>query len=379
MPSGRGRYALETLENAKPEQLILVAVSPLELTLEVSPQARVDLIDVRARASQVHGPALENYSKCLYVSAHTTAGYLPQPLATRLAAKSDGIDNYIDLFRSMFPEGADYAHDKLDQRVELLPEQRAVEPANADSHLAFIAGGLQSCVLYNARRPGPVFFVDLDGTYKGTPRKRATTMVGFNREEVVARGTLDVPVSGHAVDAVNLKDKKLGLYEQIGEFIEQHGVTKGRVRLELGRAEKYASLTVNEYETWLMHHDLAEVLRNPLRFAAERARHAWNDPRSIPAKAMAYAKYDLVYALNKLVDTFGLQSSIIERLLARTLEVGASRFFRMDRAVDLLVSDGRTPGRGTVVEGTYQTPILVQWRPAKDTCRQVDISLTRFL
>ena len=279
---------METLENAKPEQLILIAVSPLELTLEVNPQARVDLIDVRARAAEVHGPALENYSKCLYVSAHTRRVTCPSP-GTRLAAKSDGIDNYIDLFRSMFPEGADYAHDKLDQRAELLPEQRAVEPANADSHLAFIAGGLQSCVIYNARRPGPVFFVDLDGTYKGTPRRRATTMVGFNREEVVARGTLDVPVSGHAVDAVNLKDKKLGLYEQIGEFIEQHGVTKGRVRLVLGRGEKYASLTVNEYETWLMHHDLRKCCQ-PLRFAAERAKHAWNDPRSIPAKARAYAR-----------------------------------------------------------------------------------------
>jgi thiamine phosphate synthase YjbQ (UPF0047 family) len=353
-------------------------VSPLELTLEVNPRARVDLIDVRGRAAQLHGTALDNYSKCLYVSAHTTAGYLPQPLAARLAASSDGIDSYIELFKSMFPEGADYAHDRLDQRHELLPEQRAVEPANADSHLAFIAGGLQSCVTYNARRPGPVFFVDLDGTYKGTPRKRATTLVGFNREEIVARGTLDVPVSGHPVDAVNLKDKKLGLYEQIGVFIDKHGVTKGRVRLELGRREQYASLTVNEYETWLMHHDLAEVLKNPLRFAAERARHAWNDPRAIPAKAAAYAKYDLVYALNTLVDKLGLQSSIIERLLARTLEVGASRFFRMDRGVDLLVSDGRTPGRGTVVEGTYQTPILVQWRAAKDTVRKVEIALTRF-
>ena len=354
-------------------------MAPLELTLEVNPQARVDLIDVRARAAQLHGPALEPYPKCLYVSAHTTAGYLPQPLAARLATRSDGIDSYIDLFRAMFPEGAGYAHDKLDQRQELGPEQRAIEPANADAHLAFIAGGLQSCVTYNARRPGPVFFVDLDGIYKGTPRKRATTMVGFNREEVVARGTLDVPVSNHAVDAINLKDKRLGLYEQLGEFIDRHGVTKGRVRLELARGEQYASLTVNEYETWLMHHDLAEVLKNPLRFAAERARHAWNDPRAIPAKAVAYAKYDLVYALNKLVDKLGLQSSIIERLLARTLEVGASRFFRMDRGVDLLVSDSRTPGRGTVVEGTYQTPILVQWRPAKDTRREVEISLTRFV
>jgi thiamine phosphate synthase YjbQ (UPF0047 family) len=300
-------------------------------------------------------------------------------LAARLTARSDGLDTYLELFRAMFPEGAGYEHDKLEQRAELGPEQRATEPANADSHLAFIAGGLQSCAVYNARRPGPVYFVDLDGTYKGTPRKRATTIVGFNNEETVAHGTLEVPVSGHAVDAVNLKDPKLGLYEQIGDFIKAHGVSKGRVRLELAPREQYASLTVNEYETWLMHHDLADVLRNPFRFAAERARHAWNDPRAIPGKAIAYAKYDLVYALNKLVDKLGLQSSFIERLMARTLEVGASRFFRMDRGVDLLVSDGRTPGKGTVVEGTYQTPILVQWRPAAGTARRVSISLTRFL
>ena len=166
---------------------------------------------------------------------------------------------------------------------------------------------------------------------------------------------------------------------KLKEFIEKHGVTKGRVRLELGSREQYASLTVNEYETWLMQHDLADVLRNPLRFAAERARHAWNDPRAIPAKARAYAKYDLVYALNRLVEKLGLESSFIERLLARTLEVGASRFFRMDRGVDLLVSDSRTPGKGNVVEGTYQTPILVQWRSAPQPTRHLDIALTRFL
>jgi thiamine phosphate synthase YjbQ (UPF0047 family) len=354
-------------------------VSPRELTLEVNPRARVDVIDVKARAAELHGDALADYSRCLYVSAHTTAGYLPQPLAARLTARTDGLSSYLELFRAMFPEGAGYAHDKLELREELAPEQRAVEPANADSHLAFIAGGLQSCVVYNTRRPGPVFFVDLDGTNNGTPRRRATTLVGFNREEEVARATLTVPVSGHPVDAVNLKDPRLGLYDQIGEFIDKHGVTKGRVHLQLPVQEQHASLTVNEYETWLMHHDLADVLRNPLRFAAERARHAWNDPRAIPAKARAYAKYDLVYALNKLVDKLGLQSSFIERALARTLEVGASRFFRMDRGVDLLVSDSRQPGKGAVVEGTYQTPILVQWRPAPQTTRQLDISLTRFL
>jgi hypothetical protein len=31
-----------------------------------------------------------------------------------------------------------------------------------------------------------------------------------------------------------------------------------------------------------------------------------------------------------------------------------------------------------IVEGTYQTPILVQWRPARRAVRRVDIALTRF-
>ena len=151
------------------------------------------------------------------------------------------------------------------------------------------------------------------------------------------------------------------------------------MRIELGPGEQFASLTVNEYETLLMQHDLAEVLKNPLRFAAEKARHAWNDPRAVPAKAIGYAKYDLVRAVNRLVDTLGLRASAIERLLARTLEVPASRFMRMRRSVDLLVSDAKTPGHGAVIEGTYQTPILVQWRPAPGATRELRVTLSQFV
>jgi hypothetical protein len=98
----------------------------------------------------------------------------------------------------------------------------------------------------------------------------------------------------------------------------------------------------------------------------------------VPAKALGYAKYDLVRAMNRLMDAVGLRESRIERLLARTLEVPASRFMRMRRSVDLLVSDGQTPGHGAVTEGTYQTPILVQWRPAGGAVRRLDVSLTQF-
>jgi len=353
-------------------------VPPVELALQITPRARVDVIDVRARAAEVHGDALEGYARRMYASRHTTAGFLPQSLSDRLTARSGGIGPYLNLFRTMFPEGAGYRHDQLELREELLPEQRKVEPTNADSHLAFMGSGLNACVTYDARRPGPVYFVDLDGTYEGTPRRRETTIVGYNNEEVVARTTIRVPVSSHPIDAVSLKQAEVGLYETIAELIAQEGVTKGRVRLELGSGEQAASLTINEYETLLMRHDLAEVLHNPLRFAAEKARHAWNDPKAVPAKALGYAKYDFVRALNQLVDALGLQSSLIERMVARTLGVPAARFLRMRRSVDLLVSDSREPGRGAVVEGTYQTPILVQWRPSSAATRDVDVALIQF-
>ena len=111
-----------------------------------------------------------------------------------------------------------------------------------------------------------------------------------------------------------------------------------------------------------MRYDLAEVLRNPLRFAAQKAKHAWDDPRAVPSKAIDYAKYDLVRAVNRLVDALGLAESAFERVFSQALAVPASRFLRMKRSVDLLVSDTKTPGRGAVVEGTYQAPIMVQWR-----------------
>ncbi len=140
-----------------------------------------------------------------------------------------------------------------------------------------------------------------------------------------------------------------------------------------------ASLTINEYETLLMQHDLAEVLRNPLKFAAQKARHAWSDPLAVPVKAMEYAKYDLVRAVNKLLDALGLSSSRLEFALARALEVPASRLLRMKRSVNLLVSDTGSSGEGAVVEGTFQAPIMVQWRPAVAGRRTVEVVLSRFL
>jgi hypothetical protein len=355
-------------------------VAPFELSLDITPRGRLDVIDVRAQAAAAHGDVFERYNHCLYCSLHTTAGYLPQSLVARLGSGQQGVRPYIDLFTTVFPRGAGYLHDELDLRSELTAEQRPMEPTNADSHLAFIGSGLRPCVSYVTSRPGPVSFIDLDGVNAGKPRQRMTTLVGYNSEIEVARIAFTVPVSAtHPVDAVNLKDSRLGLYDQLDELIKTHGVEKGRIRLNLGWGEQFASLTVNEYETLLMRYDLAEVLKNPLRFAAQKAKHAWDDPRAVPSKTIDYAKYDLVRALNRLMDALGLAESAIERVLAHALAVPASRFLRMKRSVDLLVSDSKTPGRGTVVEGTYQAPIMVQWRRADRGERQISVTLTRFI
>jgi hypothetical protein len=355
-------------------------VAPRELSLDITPRGRLDVIDVRAQASATYGDVFERYNRCLYCSLHTTAGYLPQSFAARLGSGPQAVRPYIDLFTTVFPEGAGYHHDDLARRTELTAEQRPIEPTNADSHLAFIGSGLRACVSYVTRRPGPVSFIDLDGVNAGKPRRRTTTLVGYDTEIEVAKTTLRVPVSAtHPVDAVNLKDSRLGLYGQLDELIKKRGVEKGRIRLSLGSREQFASLTINEYETLLMRYDLAEVLRNPLRFAAQKAKHAWDDPRAVPSKTIDYAKYDLVRALNRLVDALGLAESAFERVFSQALAVPASRFLRMKRSVDLLVSDSRTPGHGSIVEGPYQAPIMVQWRRADRGERHVAVTLTRFV
>jgi hypothetical protein len=279
----------------------------------------------------------------------------------------------------MFPEGAGYEHDKLERRTELTDDQKPSEPLNADSHLAVMAGALRTCVSYLNRPGEPMSFIDLDGMHNGRARIRRTTVLGYSTEETVAQARVVVPVAGHSVESVNLKDPQLGVYQQCMDLVAAHGVTKGRIRISLASGERHAGLTVNEYETLLMRHDLSEVLRDPLRFMAEKAGHMLGNPRAIPAKTLDYAKYDLVRVFNRLVDALGLRESLVENVLSRAIAMPAERFLRMKRSVSLLVSDCDSAGRGAIVEGTYQSPILVQWHRGQRQARVLDVTLTRFI
>jgi thiamine phosphate synthase YjbQ (UPF0047 family) len=348
-----------------------MAEKPLDLALELAPRARFDVVDLRNHFKAEH-QALAAFPQCLYWSFHTTAGFLDRSLAARL--RPQNVPAYVDAFRTIFPEGAGYEHDRLERREDLDAEQRAVEPRNADSHLAFIAGGLRNCVAHPNRAGEPVFFVDLDGMNDGRPRRRRARIVGFRQERLVRAMQVYVPVSSHPIDSINLKDPKLGLYDQFADFVRSAGVSKGRLRVGLDPAERHSALTVNEYETLLMKYDLAEVLHNPLRYVAEKYRHALANPRAVPGKALGYAKYDFVRVLNQSLDSLGLRGSIVEKVVARTLAVPAARFFRMRRSISLLVSEEE--GIPRIVEGTYQSPILVQWQHAPSQARILNVSLT---
>lgn len=349
---------------------------PAELTVELTPASRCDAIDLRARLREQLGDAIESYRKALYCSHHTTAGFLDHHVGQRLRHQKDLFD-FIGAFQRLFPANADYEHDKLHLRTELSDEQRRTEPRNADSHLTFISAGLHNCVTHETADERPVYLVDLDGVHEHGARRRKASIVAYNEDEPVTTARLEVPVSGHPVDSVNLFDERFGLIEQLNELVAHHGVGKGRLDLHLAAGEKDASLTVNEFETLLMQHDLQVVLRNPVRFMREKGRNILRDPRAVPQKTLGYAQYDLVHVLNELMEAVGASESILERLLARLIALPASRLLGVRRSVSLMVSDqGRSTG--AIVKGTYQSPILMQWRKPKGSQRLLEAELVSF-
>lgn len=349
-----------------------------ELTLNLTPQARLDLIDIPGLITERYGDVLFGYPNAAYYSYHTTAGYLDQQLCAQLNHNCASLQDFVGYYQGLFPPDADYHHDQLDLRSELTPEQKLHEPRNADAHLTFISSGLANLATYPNSPGVPVYFIDLDGINGKQRRQRRTTVIGYNREELVDRARVSIPVSRHAIDSVNLQDKAVGLFDQLRVKAQSLGIGRGRIDISLDTQERNAGLTVNEYETMLMKHDMVEVLRNPLRFMAERGKHALLDLRSVPSKVKGYARYDLVQFINEFIDSSGLSGSIVESLIHRFMAYPASRRLRMKRSVSLLVLDQEGSGRGDIVEGTYQSPILIQWKASRSRSRVLKVDFIQF-
>jgi hypothetical protein len=319
-----------------------MAQEPAEITLDIQPESRIDVIDVSSKIREASPGFLEAYPKTTYTSYHTTAGYFEQVFAKRLGHSRETLKAYLGSFQGLFPEGADYRHDQMKYRDELTEDQKLVEPLNADSHLTFIGSGLESTVTYKNEPENPVYFVDLDGVYGNSRRTRRTTALGYNKDEIVDQFFIEIPVSAHPIDSINLWDPSLGLFDRLHELIRIHGLDRGRIDIALDPNERNTGLTVNEYETMLMRHDLADVL-------------------------------------SKFIDKAGLSESLIERIIDKLVQVPAQRFLRMKRGVSLVVDGAGADTPGRIIAGTYQSPILVQWRRASSGVRRVAVTYTRYV
>lgn len=351
-----------------------------EIRLELTPKTRFDVIDVTELIESEHDGFFAEYDKAVYCSYHTTAGYLEQSLCDRLNHNSDSVKNFLHPFQELFPPKAEYKHDIMDLRNELTDEQKKVEPLNGDSHLTYISSGLENCVTYVNQPNTPVYFIDLDGVYHGKARQRKTSVFGYNKEELVTVVPLDIPVSAHRIDSINLRDQRLGLYEQLEEMVKKYGIENGRIKIELDPLEDHVALTVNEFETLLMQHDVADILSNPMRFMAQKGWHMLKDPKTVPMKMLNYAKYDLVHVVNKTLDKFSMGSSMLGNSIQNVLANRAAKALRMKREVSLLVSGiPDKEGHHGIVSGTYQSPILIQWNSKSNNSRSLRAELYRFI
>jgi len=352
----------------------MIGTGPTELRLTLAPQRRFEAIDVTSRIPTDARHVLQQHRRALYCSLHTTAGYLEQSLSTRIGNDHSGLSKFFGSFHALFPQNAEYQHDRMELRTELTEDQKKVEPRNADSHLTFMGAGVRNCVTYTTQPDSPVYFIELDGQSDAMQRRRSTTIVAYDEERVVARASVTIPMSKHPIDSVNLADARFGIIEQCNDLLARSSLARGRVDLMIEPSEPNAGLTVNEYETLLMQHDLVEVLRDPLRFAKIKAHNMLDDPLSIPGKTLSYAKYDVVRVLNSLMEALRLEHSSFERLIAKVMSVPASRFMRSRRVSFLAATEADQP-IARVVRGTYQSPILVQWQPAAAQSRRLNIQI----
>ncbi len=351
---------------------------PAELTLDLTPAERFQLIDVAEQVRRERPDFFRRYRKGAFCSLHTTAGYLDPRLCERLGHSGDRLGGFVNLFRRLFPKDAGYYHDRMELREELSEEEKEIEPVNADSHLTYMGAGLRNLATYEVEGEEPIYFVDLDGVNGPLQRTRRTRVLGYNRATPVHRGGFELPVrTDHALESFDLRDDRFGLFPRVRELVEAHGVERGRVDIRLAPGERDVGLTVNEYETLLMRNDLPAAIRHPLRYLVRSGRRLLADPGAIPGKARDYAVYDLLHLYNEVMDVLGVGRAVADRLLSR-LSGPAFRLFRLKRRVSYLVSAEGGNGRGRLVEGRYQSPILIQHRPADDEVRRLEISVWRF-
>jgi hypothetical protein len=78
-------------------------LKPQELTIDLAPEYRFEVIDLRKKILEMVRSEINRYRKATYCSYHTTAGFLEQSLCSRLDNQIDNIRSYIK-FSKTFPD-----------------------------------------------------------------------------------------------------------------------------------------------------------------------------------------------------------------------------------------------------------------------------------
>lgn len=360
--------------------------------LTLNPQRRLDIIDVTQKLVENLDAKFDGYLRLLFCSLHTTAGYLHEQLATKLGPERQSIDAYVRSAQRLFPEGAPYWHDQMHLRDELSEEQRKHEPLNADSHLSYICLGLANCVTYSNNLRAPIHFIDLDGKFNGSTRSRKSWIVGYNATDCIHESIIEIPIPPKHAQAINLTGSDINLLGPIQRLIHQHKIHRGLVTIDLDEDEKYAGLTVNEFETLLVEKDLITALLDPLRYVVRNSPKLLRDPLSIPSKAQKFLTSELkrivpevlntasrnVSRLEYIVERLGFQVDFLEYIIDRLAAPSEARWMNLGRHINLLINSERPDKTGSVYLGTYQSPILIQWRHPDQAVRRLVVRLHRF-
>lgn len=332
---------------------------PRVVPVSLHPQQRVQAMDVNASLQQAGADLLQTHAKVLYFAHHTTAGFVG-PLPEHPFPDQRAVRDHVEPFRTLFPFGADYKHDEMDRRRELSPKQRECEPRNADAHLVYIGAGLTPCMSSPSAPDRPVYLLDLDGVNQDTGRQRLrrVTALGFTTEQQVSSFSISVP--SQDATSVSLRDARLGLFDTLYTHLARHGVQYGRIRLQVSSTTG-AALTVNEYEPLLMNQDLARVLHSPRCFQRESTTVYRNSH-----------EHQGVSGGNRHT------GSPVEEPFASARPPGPATASGVDSDhtlldlrdyVDLMIVPDAQNQQGHIVQGRYQSPILLRSASAPTTVR----------
>jgi len=356
------------------------------------PQKRLDIIDVSQQMVEDLHARFAWFPRLLCCSLHTTAGYLHEQLATKLGPDRESVSAYVRSAQRLFPEGAPYWHDQMHLRNELSEEQRKQEPLNADSHLAYICLGLANCVTYRNNPAAPIHFIDLDGKFNGSTRSRKSWIVGYDATDCIHESVVDIPIPKKHVQAISLTGTATNLLTPVEQLVRQHKLSRGLVTIDLEDNEKHAGLTVNEFETLLVEKDLTTALLDPLKYVVRNSPKLLRDPLSLPSRAQQFLTAELkrivpevlntasrnVSRLEYIVERLGFHLHFLEYIIDRLAAPSETRWMNLGRHINLLVNSETENGPGRVHLGTYQSPILIQWRHPEQSVRRLVVRLHRF-